>query len=85
MANQSLNPAVISVPGNAMPTFNNQAQYTQPVQLAGSYPISSSVANNGPGFSGSGLIGSAIGAAAGLIGGALDRKFEREEAAKERD
>lgn len=84
MANQSLNPAVISVPGNAMPTFDVRAQYTQPTQLAGSYPMSSSVPN-GSNFVGSGLVGSAIGAAAGLIGGALDRKFEREQAALERD
>lgn len=85
MGNYTLNPAVITAQGNQMPQFNNQAQYTQPTALAGSYPGNPSVANSAPSFGGSGLVGSLIGAGAGLISGALDRNFERQEAAKQRD
>ena len=85
MGNYTLNPAVITAQGNQMPQFDNRAQYTQPTALAGSYPGNPSVANHSTSFGGSGLVGSLIGAGAGLISGALDRNFEREEAAKQRD
>ena len=85
MANYTLNPASITAQGNAMPTFNNQAQYVQPTALAGSFPMSmpsvASVANGGNLSQYSGLIGSAL----GFVGGILDRNAARKEAAKERD
>lgn len=64
---------------------NNQAQYVQPTQLAGSFPVSapmaSSVQNGGNITQYSGLIGAGL----GFVSGILDRRAARKEAAAQRD